>query len=237
MKKFLLIILVVSILTVYTVYKRNQPVISNITVSFADSLYIPTSLTQEEEFNLVDIQDLPTNLFVELRYASTDNFAGKEFYPKIAKAYLREGTAEKLLNANEELYKLGYRIKVFDAYRPYRYQKLLREAAHDINPKTEGYIADPKYGSHHNRGASVDITLTDLEGRELPMPTGYDHFGKEASINYTGCTEEEKKNRELLGKVMENNGFRRINSEWWHFDDTDYLDYALLNVDFIDLYK
>ena len=137
--------------------------------------------------------------------------------------------------ANEELYKLGYRIKVLDAYRPRRYQYLLREAAAEINPKTQGYVADPKTGSHHNRGVSVDITLTDLKGRELPMPTEFDFFGPESSIYYNGCTKEEKENRELLGKVMESNGFRRIESEWWHFDDTDYLDYPLLDIDFYEI--
>lgn len=206
----------------------------NITVNYGDSLYFPTTI-EESEYNLIDLSTLDTNLTISLKYATTDNFAGEEFYPKIAKAYLLENTAKKLANANEQLYKLGYRIKVFDAYRPNRYQYLLRSAAEKINPATKGYIANPVTGSNHNRGASVDITLTDLEGHELAMPTGFDFFGPEASIYYDGCTEEEKANRELLGKIMQDNGFRRISSEWWHFDDIDYKNYPILDVDFDEL--
>ena len=209
--------------------ENNKP--SNITINYEGSLYFPTTLA-ESEYNLVDLSTLDTNLTISLKYATTDNFAGEQFYPKIAKAYLLENTAKKLVAANEELYGLGYRIKILDAYRPNRYQYLLRAAAERINPATKGYIANPKTGSNHNRGASVDITLTDLEGHELAMPTDFDFFGPEASIYYNGCTEEEKNNRELLGKVMQNNGFRRISSEWWHFDDVDYLDYPILDIDF-----
>ncbi len=227
------LILVISL----TFYFNNKEIpISNITISYADSV-IPKNSTNEGDYGLIDLNTLPTNFVIDLRYATENNFAGKQFYPKIAKAYLQESTAEKLMAANEELYQLGYRIKIWDAYRPRRYQYDLRKAANEINPKTEGYIANPITGSHHNRGTTVDITLTDLEGRELDMPTGFDHFGKESSINYTGCTKTQMENRELLGKIMEKHGFRRIESEWWHFDDVDCRNYPLLDIDFIDLYE
>lgn len=191
---------------------------------------------KEEAYNLMNLVELPTNLCIELRYASTNNFTGKQIYPYSAKAFLHKNTAEKLMAANEELYKLGYRIKILDAYRPHKYQYILREVATEQDPSTASYIADPDTGSHHNRGASVDITLTDLEGRELNMPTEFDHFGPEASIYYEYCTKEQKENRELLGKIMEKHGFRRIKSEWWHFDDVDYANYPILEVDFNELY-
>lgn len=227
------LILVISL----TFYFNNKEIpISNITISYADSV-IPKNSTNEGDYGLIDLNTLPTNFVIDLRYATENNFAGKQFYPKIAKAYLQESTAEKLMAANEELYQLGYRIKIWDAYRPRRYQYDLRKAANEINPKTEGYIANPITGSHHNRGTTVDITLTDLEGREIDMPTGFDHFGKESSINYTGCTKTQMENRELLGKIMEKHGFRRIESEWWHFDDVDCRNYPLLDIDFIDLYE
>lgn len=235
-KIFLIIILLFIFTIPFFIGKEKTSSVSNITISYAASLYVSKN-NKEEEYGLVDITTLPSNFIVELRYASKNNFANTEFYPKIAKAYLQESTAEKLMAANEELYKLGYRIKIFDAYRPRKYQYKLRDAAAEINPKTQGYIADPETGSHHNRGTSVDITLTDLEGRELDMPTEYDYFGPEASITYNGCTKEQKNNRELLGTIMEKHGFRRISSEWWHFDDVDFRDYPLLDVDFIDLYE
>ena len=227
--KILLIIILIFIITIsFFISKDGSPSVSNITISYADSLFVP---------NEAGLTKLPSNFIIELRYATTNNFAKTQFYPKIAKAYLQESTAQKLVAANEDLYKLGYRIKIFDAYRPNRYQYALRDVAEEINPATKGYIADPKTGSHHNRGTSVDITLTDLSGREVNMPTSYDHFGPEASISYNGCTNEQKENRELLGTIMEKHGFRRISSEWWHFDDVDFNDYPLLDVDFIDLYE
>jgi len=187
--------------------------------------------------NLINLVDLKTNISFDLKYASLDNFTGQRIYPSISFPVLREETAEKLKNANEEFYQLGYRIKIFDAYRPHRYQFKLREVAEAQNPTTASYIANPETGSNHNRGASVDITLTDLQGRELNMPTKFDHFGPESSIHYTGCTKEQMENRELLGTIMEKHGFNRISSEWWHFDDTDCKDYEILDVDFIDLYN
>lgn len=236
MKKIIIFLLILalggSVFMYNFINERNKP--NSITVNYENPLY-PSDTTVENKYNLVDLSTLDTTLTISLKYATTDNFAGEQFYPKIAKAYLLENTAQKLVAANEELYKLGYRIKVFDAYRPNRYQYLLREAADRINPATKGYIANPVTGSNHNRGASVDITLTDLEGHELAMPTGFDFFGSEASIYYDGCTEEEKANRELLGKIMESNGFRRISSEWWHFDDVDYKNYPILDIDFDEL--
>ena len=249
-KFFIIIILCGLIIFSFFLFKEKAPYISSGNISYADDdIPLPSAtsipeennisknITIEEEYGLIDIATLPTVFSIELRYASTNNFAGKQFYPKIAKAYLQKSTAEKLMAANEEFYKLGYRIKIFDAYRPRKYQYELREAAAEINPATQGYIANPETGSHHNRGTTVDITLTDLNGHELDMPTAYDHFGPEAGIKYNGCTEEQKKNRELLGTIMEKHGFRRISSEWWHFDDLDFRDYPLLDVDFVDLYE
>ena len=238
MKKIIPIILLsLTIGLLYSYQKPSSPKVSHITISYADTYPFVEETTEipETEHGLINLNSLDTTLYISLKYASTDNFAGIQFYPKIAKAYLREKTAKKLIAANEELYTLGYRIKVLDAYRPRRYQYDLREAAKQINPATQGYIANPATGSHHNRGASVDITLTDLEGHELDMPTTYDFFGPEASIYYNGCTKEQKANRELLGTIMEKHGFRRISSEWWHFDDKDYLDYELLDIDFEEL--
>jgi len=224
----------------YSAYQTSlqpaQAAISNAVTNKASQSYTPFN-TNMDEHGLIKLTELDTTLVFDLRYASTDNFTGKQIYPSISFAVLREETAEKLKNANEELYQLGYRIKIWDAYRPHRYQFKLREVAEEQNPKTASYIANPETGSNHNRGTSVDITITDLQGREVNMPTGFDHFGPEASINYTGCTEEQIKNRELLGTIMEKHGFKRIRSEWWHFDDVDSKDYDVLDLDFIELYK
>ena len=189
------------------------------------------------EHNLIDISRLDTIIYVDLKYASTDNFAEFQFYPDFAKPMLHKNTAAKLAAANKEFESMGYRLKLFDGYRPQFYQKELKDRALEINKSWGPYLADPVKGSHHNRGVAVDVTLTDLEGRELNMPSGYDHFGVEAHINYNGCTEEQKNNRELLARIMVKHGFRRISNEWWHFDDIDYAQYPLLNVPFEDFLK
>jgi D-alanyl-D-alanine dipeptidase len=229
-----ILILVLSCSTVYASLQITQAIKpESKQISYPSA--IPAVFTPENEYDLVNIIDLNTNISVEIRYASTDNFAGIQFYPYTAKAMLRKNTAEKLKNANEEFYKLGYRLKVFDAYRPYSYQQQLRDAAYNINTSWAPYLADPSRGSNHNRGTAVDITLTTLDGKELDMPTSFDYFGKEASISYNGCTEEQKKNRELLAEIMIKHGFNRINSEWWHFDDTEAANYEILDVTFNEL--
>lgn len=245
MKNFIIFILFsISSLSLYYIITPHTSFASNNnTLQVDDNITLiestttePIKIKKEEKYGLMNLVELNTNLCIELRYASTNNFTGKQIYPFSARAFLQKDTAEKLMAANEELYHLGYRIKILDAYRPHKYQYTLREAAELNNPATASFVANPDTGSHHNRGASVDITLTDLEGNELNMPTEFDHFGPEASIYYEGCTKEQKENRELLGKTMEKHGFRRISSEWWHFDDTNYANYPILEVDFSELY-
>jgi len=163
---------------VYSFLKPSPPKVSHITISYADTYPVFHEIVEPEEaeHNLVNLNTLDTNLSISLKYATTDNFAGIQFYPKIAKAYLREETAQKLLAANEEFYQLGYRIKVLDAYRPRRYQYDLRETAKQINPATQGYIANPNVDlplreDHHlDVGGSLGIgeltVIKDLGLRE-----------------------------------------------------------------------
>lgn len=154
-------------------------------------------------------------LLFEMRYSAGDNFTGAPLYETEACFVLRE-TADKLLAANEEFMDMGYRLKVFDAYRPWSVQVLLYNA---VDPALRMYIADPAGGSMHNRGAAVDVTLTDMEGNELEMPTGFDFFGPEAHNDYAGGSELSRQNRKLLRDVMERHGLTNTRIEWWHFDD------------------
>ncbi|MCX7748145.1 MAG: D-alanyl-D-alanine dipeptidase [Clostridia bacterium] len=175
---------------------------------------------------LVEIPNEDGAFVIDLKYATKDNFMGKKIYTR-SKCIIHKNTLNKLVNANKKLNSLGYKIKILDAYRPYSAQKILWDAASD-----KSYVASPKNGSIHNRGAAVDITLTDQKGIELKMPSGYDEFSKRAHIDYRGCTEEEMRNRELLGKIMVESGFKRIKSEWWHFEDTEGKKYPLLDIPF-----
>lgn len=175
-------------------------------------------------YGLVRVQDIDKDIVIDLRYATENNFTGKKIYP-VSVCLLTRETAEKLKNANREFKKNGYRIKVWDAYRPLYVQQLLWDAVEDHR-----YVADPKKGSKHNRGTAVDVTLVDKEGKELVMPTGFDDFSNRASRNYSGMSDEARKNMKYLTDVMKRNGFITINSEWWHFDDSNWSNYPLLNV-------
>ncbi|HHY75894.1 MAG TPA: D-alanyl-D-alanine dipeptidase [Firmicutes bacterium] len=179
--------------------------------------------------DLVDLIEMDDSFVVELRYATENNFIGKKVYSQ-GRCLLVRGTAEKLIAANREFAQMGYRLKIWDAYRPPSAQKALWEAFPDPN-----FVAPPERGSIHTRGAAVDVTLVDMDGNELPMPTDFDDFSEKAAIDYDGCTEEQAKNRELLAEIMVKHGFNRIKSEWWHFVDSDAASYPLLDVEFEDI--
>lgn len=175
---------------------------------------------------LVNILDIDNTIIVDLKYATADNFTGQVIYD-FEICLLREETALKLKAANEELSKGGYRIKIFDGYRPPYAQIVLWDTV--PNPT---YVANPyKGGSIHSKGAAVDITIVDSEGNELEMPTEYDDLSPAAAPSSKAMSETARKNMLTLQKAMTNNGFRTITSEWWHFNDTDSSKYSIIEVD------
>ena len=180
--------------------------------------------TSKAKSKLTDIRKVDKSIVIDLRYATKKNFTKKKIYPA-AVPLLRKETAKKLAKVNKEVKKKGYRIKVWDAYRPFSAQQVLWDAAPD-----KRFVANPKNGSKHNRGAAVDITLVNKKGKELKMPTGFDNFTSKASRNYKKMDKTAKKNMNYLTKVMKKHGFKTINSEWWHFEDTNWSKYPILDV-------
>lgn len=160
----------------------------------------------------VDLETLSDTFMYALKYATADNFLKKSVYD-CAKCYVRVPVAKALLAANKELMKKGYTLKFFDCYRPYSVQKKMWK----IFPNPY-YLASPKKGSIHNKGGAVDITLATLEGVELDMGTGFDHFGEEAHHAYTDFADEVLENRKLLRETMKKHGFWTIRTEWWHYN-------------------
>ncbi len=169
-------------------------------------------LQELDDTAFVNIKTLSDYFTLDMRYATTANFLKEAVYP-CAKCYVRGSVAKALLKANEDFMKKGYRIKFFDCYRPYSVQKKMWK----IFPNP-GYVADPRGGSIHNKGAAVDITLTDMDGNEIDMGTAFDYFGKEAHHSYKKLADEVIAHRVLLRETMEKHGFKTIRTEWWHYN-------------------
>ena len=160
----------------------------------------------------VNLKDYSKDFVYDMKYATSDNFLKAKVYD-CAECFLRLKTVKAMLNANAEFMKKGYKIKIFDCYRPLDIQKRMWK----IVPNPD-YVANPSKGSIHNRGGAVDITLVDANGLALDMGTAFDFFGIEASHNYQNLSQEIKSNRELLKTIMIQNGFNSLDSEWWHYN-------------------
>lgn len=165
----------------------------------------------------VRVADYIPDIVVELKYATEDNFVGEVIYD-FTEAWLRYGTVEKLIAVQAELSRLGCGLKIWDAFRPPAAQFTLWEKVPDAR-----YVANPNTGhSSHSTGNTVDITLVDLDGNELEMPTGFDDFSALADRNYADVSEAAAENSRLLEDAMVRAGFRPYSAEWWHYSDNDY---------------
>jgi D-alanyl-D-alanine dipeptidase len=162
---------------------------------------------------VVDATETVKDLMVDMKYATPDNFLKQKVYPDGARCLLLPDAAERLAKAAEKLRAQGYRLKVYDCYRPIAVQWQMWKLV--PNP---GYVANPKKGGNHNRGAAVDLTLVTMDGAEVEMPTAFDAFEKAAHHGYKGGTEASRKHREILRAAMEGAGFKRNAMEWWHYD-------------------
>lgn len=171
--------------------------------------------TTPSDTSFVALKLYSSTFVYDMKYATTDNFLKQNVYD-CPECYLRYKTVKKLIEANEEFQTLGYKIKLFDCYRPLSIQKKMWQIVSD--PK---YVADPSKGSIHNRGCAVDITLVDSNGNELDMGTPFDFFGEAASHNYEFVSEKVKQNRKLLKEIMQKHQFQSFDSEWWHYNLVD----------------
>ena len=169
---------------------------------------------EDDEYVLVN-KYIP-DIYVELMYATDNNFTGVRIYG-FTDAYLRYGTVKKLANVQKELKEQGYSLKIWDAYRPFEAQQKLWEVYPDPN-----YVANPADGmKKHNLGGTVDITMVAADGSIIPMPTEFDDFSLKADRNYSDIDNEEAVNNVMiLQNAMENNGFTGYKGEWWDYSDT-----------------
>ena len=172
---------------------------------------------------LVNLKRVDASIEIELRYAGKDNIAGRPIYPKKMPALVRAGVAERLVIAQRHLLTRGYRLKIWDAYRPPVAQTLLWQLAPD-----DSFVADPAAGrgSLHTWGVAVDATMIDAKGREVIMPTGFDDFTPAAMMRYTGTDPLVKFNLRVLQAAMARGGFLGLRTEWWHFTARNWKEYG-----------
>lgn len=176
----------------------------------------PTATPEPQPEELVDILDYIPGVYIDLKYASEDNFTGQVVYD-FTNARLRYGTVQKLARVQETLAEQGYSLKIWDAYRPVSAQFRLWEIYPDPN-----YVADPNNGfSGHSRGNTVDLTLVTGSGEELPMPSGFDDFSALADRDYSDVSEEAAGYARLLEEAMADQGFQGYWKEWWHYSDSE----------------
>lgn len=169
----------------------------------------------------------------EIRYSTTFNFVGRRIdgYEQPCALLTREA-AEALKNVSDDLIRQGYRLKIYDAYRPQRavdhFVRWARDAGDDsMKPwfypaldKSQifekGYVSAR---SSHCRGSTVDVTLFEMSsGRDADMGSPFDFFGEISRFDGTpALTKRQRANRRLLRDAMTKRGFRAISGEWWHF--------------------
>ena len=190
------------------------------------------SVTSRNASGFVLLSDVVPHIVQEIRYFSTFNFVGERVdgYEEPV-ALLTRQAARALKAVSNEMMVKGYRLKVFDAYRPvmavkhfifwaiededvrmkpFFYPDIDKQDAFEL-----GYIAKQ---SSHSRGSAIDLTLLDMRtGRDLDMGGPFDLFSQVSHPDYRGITDEQYANRMLLRSAMARNGFEPYECEWWHF--------------------
>lgn len=186
----------------------------------------------ENAEGFVLLSDVVPDAIQEVRYHTTYNFVGARIdgYEEPC-IILTQQAADALKKVSDDVMSQGYRLKVFDAYRPQMAVDHFVRWASDLNATqmqgcfypevdksqlfNQGYIASR---SGHSRGSTVDLTLLDEKtGKELDMGGAFDYFGHKSHPSYSNLTAEQIENRNILRSAMLRHGFAPIDTEWWHF--------------------
>ncbi|MDP4680970.1 MAG: M15 family metallopeptidase [Cyclobacteriaceae bacterium] len=175
-------------------------------------------------------------ILIELRYHSTYNFIGDTIQGYSSdKVFLTKEAADALSKAQVKFNSLGFRLKIFDAFRPQRAVNHFVRWARDLTDTTMKSVFYPKVDksklfdlgyiarkSGHTRGSTIDLTLVDkLSGKELDMGSYFDLFDPISHHNSNLITNKQTENRQLLKQTMANCGFKSYSQEWWHYTLAD----------------
>lgn len=197
-----------------------------------------------QEYNLVDISALNSDILVNLKYSTTDNFVGVDMYGDLEAAYFEHDFALKVVEAQRILQERypEYTLLIYDAARPIGVQRAMRKRVEGT--EFEDFVADGTRGGRHNYGVAVDLTIATLDGTPLDMGTGFDDFTEAAFVKGTAdssdpatrtlqvyrdyingmvkrgiISAEAAANRILLVEVMHEAGLFPYRREWWHFEE------------------
>ena len=177
----------------------------------------------EKKLIEVNSEKVP-GLVLEIRYATEQNITGKKIYAD-KRAWLREETIRKLAQVARELEEKGYRLVLWDGWRPASAQKALWAAKPDGR-----FLTPPNRISRHTRGTSVDVSLADRNGKILEMPSDHDEFTDRADEDFSDVPKEVAQRARLLRKAMFRAGFSGVPDEWWHYDLRDWASYEPIEV-------
>ena len=190
----------------------------------------------DDSSDFVLLTDAVPDAILEIRYYGTYNFVGTRIDGYEAPiAMLTKKAAEALKAVSDDVMAQGYRLKIYDAYRPQKAVDHFVRWAADVADTTMKYCFYPNLDksvlfeqdyimakSGHTRGSTVDLTLFDMAtGKELDMGGTFDWFGEESHPDYRGITDEQYAHRMILRTAMLSHGFKPLDSEWWHFTLAD----------------
>lgn len=171
-------------------------------------------LPEPEDADFVKIIDYIPDVVIDLRYSTENNHTGKVIYD-FEDIWLRYGTVKKLMKVQEKLKEDGYRLKIWDGFRPTYAQFSLWEACPDAR-----YVANPYVEfSNHSRGNTIDLTIVYADGNEVLMPTEFDDTTPMADRVYDDCSPDAAHNSQYLEDIMVSCGFWGYWGEWWHYTD------------------
>lgn len=166
--------------------------------------------------DLVEITQEKHGVIIDLRYATKNNVCKKELYSN-SNCFLHKDAEIALKKAVNYAKRINLKIKIWDGFRPIEVQQYLFDQfpSNDVNG---GFISNPQDGAiPHCRGVAIDLTLCDLNGKELEMGSDFDEFSSLAFHSCENITFEAKKNRLILAGIMSLSGFDFYQNEWWHY--------------------
>lgn len=166
----------------------------------------------------VTAENVP-GVVLEIRYGTDRNITGRKIYGD-GRAWLREETRQKLARVAQALKQKGYRLVLWDGWRPAEAQRVLWAAKPDGK-----FLTPPGKVSRHTRGTSVDVSLADEAGRVLEMPSDHDDFSAKADEDFSDVPKEVANRARVLRRTMFAAGFSGVPDEWWHYDLRDWADY------------